>query len=278
MALVKLKDVQAVENKVEKMTAENFEIDNAKHVYISKARETVIEGYFLNHFDEASSLGEEDVYVVHTVPKVGKVISNKRIHRTVKNGKKESYYDTDTYRICELTNRMNASKNASQNNMASEYQRSIESYIRFFVTKFTVLVPNEKGELQQVTRTPNVPVLIPVNMGDLFFASASSGMGDLLIDSLIGDEEAGETAFPLKDHKVKLSFKSIKVLVKSPLEKESKDIKTEVEKLRSHPEILDEQFKVLMPIPYEAWYKTNVATVAGQVLVEEAEEVDEDWK
>lgn len=278
MALVKLKDVQ-VEAKSEKVTAENFEVKNDNYIYISKGRETVIEGYFLNHFNEESSLSEKDVHVVHTVPKVGKVISNKAIHRKIKEGKPEAFYDTDAYKICELSNRMNASKNASKNNMATEYQRSIESYIKFFVTKFSAKVPNEKGELTDVVKTPNIPVLIPVNMGDLFFASASSGMANVLIDALIGDEEAGEPPFPLESNKVKLSFKSIKVLMKNPLSKEVKEIKEEVERLRSNPEILEEQFKHLAPVAYDTWYRNHVATVAGQVIVDvtDEDEVDESW-
>jgi hypothetical protein len=140
--------------------------------------------------------------------------------------------------------------------------------------EFTEYVADKDGNLKEVVKTPNIPVLIAFNVGDVYFSSSSSAMGDILLDALKEkDEETGEMVYPLMTNKVSVSFKKVKVLQKSLLEKEKAEVKNEVDKYRNDKTILESQFAELMPIPYQTWHNKEYAN-APKAEVDEDDDLD----
>lgn len=235
-------------------------LDFSRPVYTSKTRGTVIEGYFLAGHNAATEYGEDDIKVTHSVKgRPQKVISAKKIITKADAKKAGAFYSFyDKFENDILADEMEASKLASADGKTPSVNlRSIEVFVPFFCTYASInkALKDENGKLtgkiEKLEYTPNAPIVVGMGVGDLYFDSAASGVGRVLNKAF----ENGD----LEDNKMKFVYGDIDAVRVNKkvfaLASDTKDIQKEVNNLRKDPNILQNMFADLLPIPYSQWYE-----------------------
>lgn len=226
-------------------------LDFTKVVYVSDKKKTIIEGYFLDGYDKETAYGNDDILTtINVMGRSQKVISAKKIITSddKKNvGSTYSYYDKIEDDI--LVKEMEASKLLNADGRPTVNQRSNEIFVPFFVTYARVnkIVKDDKGvdKIEVMEYTPNIPVLLGMPCGDLFFQNSPSGIGK--------DLKKFFTRGFLEKNKIRWTYGELEDL--ESLKEDTKEIQKEVAELRRNKNLKEELFGHLLPISYAQWYE-----------------------
>lgn len=251
------------------------ELDLSRPLYVSKSRETVIEFALISGYDPRDpqvAITDKDRMISHSIPnETDKVTCARRLQKYIdKKTNTEKYgYDSQKFKHCELCDPMEESA-LKNNNIPTEYQRSIEVDFLARIFSYSSLVPkvDENGE---IIKEKNKPVMerkdykfedgelaiLRLSIGDAYFPTSKNGIAkDLkrLSDPKKADKKTGK----LKTETSILVWSANQEdgITFDEVEQMSKEQMSELEVLRENYKNGEytEMLEAHKPMSYEDWY------------------------
>jgi hypothetical protein len=234
------------------------EIDFSVPIELWQYKDLVLEGYFLQAYDEKTKLTNDDIKVTYYIKGVGPVYGERR---------PEPWYDKDTKKLKGhsynrftediVADEIDAAKKANPKD--NIHGRALKGFLKFFVTKATWNYKNDKGVDVPKTVEYNKAGIVSLNLADVYFSVSTTGVARTLT-SLWKEGK-------LKDNKIQLTNGDIEAteeLLKTDPQKKA------VEAARKG---IDEVANdVTMPITYDEFLQTKegkiMAKLAGKDVVE----------